>query len=104
MKKNIANSKGVTLIALVITVIVLLIIASIATYSGMQIIESSKLNTFTAEMKIMQTQVNSLYDKWQRGEVDINTLGESLDYNPENPEVPRRYRSQEDQNSGHYSV
>ena len=87
MKKNIANSKGVTLIALVITVIVLLILASIATYSGMDIIESSKLNTFTAEMKIMQTQVNSLYDKWQRGEVDINTLGESLDYNPENPEV-----------------
>ena len=87
MKKNIANSKGVTLIALVITVIVLLILASIATYSGMDIIESSKLSTFTAEMKIMQTQVNSLYDKWQRGEVDINTLGESLDYNPENPEI-----------------
>lgn len=87
MKKNIANSKGVTLIALVITVIVLLILASIATYSGMDIIESSKLNTFTAEMKIMQTQVNSLYDKWQRGEEDINALGESLDYNPENPEV-----------------
>ena len=83
MKKNIANSKGVTLIALVITVIVLLIIASIATYSGMQIIESSKLNTFTAEMKIMQTQVNNLYDKWQRGEEDINTLGKSLNYNSE---------------------
>ena len=48
MKKNIANSKGVTLIALVITVIVLLILASIATYSGMDIIESSKLSTFTA--------------------------------------------------------
>ena len=67
MKKDIANSKGVTLIALVITVIVLLILASIATYSGMDIIESSKLSTFTAEMKIMQTQVNSLYDKWKKG-------------------------------------
>ena len=79
MKKDIANSKGVTLIALVITVIVLLILASIATYSGMDIIESSKLSTFTAEMKIMQTQVNSLYDKWKRGEIDINALGNSLD-------------------------
>lgn len=83
MKKNIANSKGVTLIALVITIIVLLILASIVTYSGMDIIESSKLATFTAEMKIMQTQVSSLYDKWKRGEVDISTLGKGLDYNSE---------------------
>lgn len=81
MKK--LNQKGVTLIALIITVIVLLILASVATYSGMDIIESSKVTTFTAEMKIMQTQVNSLYDQWKSGDINKDEIGKSLDYNAE---------------------
>ena len=83
MKKMHINSKGITLIALVVTIIVLLILASIATYSGIQIIESSKITTFTAEMKIMQTQVNSIYDQWKRGEVNKDELGKDLEYNSE---------------------
>ena len=81
MKK--LNQNGVTLIALTITVIVLLILASVATYSGMDIIESSKVTTFTAEMKIMQTQVNSLYDQWKSGDINKDETGKSLDYNTE---------------------
>ena len=70
MKK--VNQKGVTLLALIITIVILLILASIATYSGIDIIRSSKLTTFTAEMKIMQTQVNKLYDQWKSGEINID--------------------------------
>lgn len=81
MKK--LNQNGVTLIALTITVIVLLILASVAVYSGMDIIESSKVTTFTAEMKIMQTQVNSLYDQWKSGDINKDEKGKSLDYNTE---------------------
>lgn len=64
MKNLINNKKGITLITLIITIILLLILASVATYSGIQIINSSKLTTFTTEMKIMQTQVNELYQKY----------------------------------------
>ena len=81
MKRKIGNSKGVTLIALVITIIVLLILASVATYSGMDIIQSSKLTAFTTEMKIMQTQVNDLYDKWKSGEINKDEIGKDLTYN-----------------------
>lgn len=61
------NSKGITLISLVITIAVLLILASIATYSGIDVIRQSKLNKFTAEIKVMQTQVNDLYQKYTDG-------------------------------------
>ena len=81
MKRKIGNSKGVTLIALVITIIVLLILASVAIYSGMDIIQSSKLTAFTTEMKIMQTQVNDLYDKWKSGEINKDEIGKDLTYN-----------------------
>ena len=78
MKRKSHNSKGVTLIALVITIILLLILASIATYSGIDIINSSKLTAFTTEMKIMQTQVNNLYDQWKNGDIDKDTIGKDL--------------------------
>ena len=73
------ENKGITLIALIITIVVLLILASIATYSGIGIIRQSKLNKFTTEMKLMQTEVNELYDRYSRGETDLVNLGKELD-------------------------
>lgn len=67
--KNISkNSKGITLIALITTIIVLLILASVATYNGISIINQSKLTKFTTEMKIMQTEVNQLYQRYSDGD------------------------------------
>lgn len=74
-KQNHTNSKGVTLVALIITIVVLIIIASIATYSGIDIIRSSGLTSFTTEMKIMQTEVNELYEQWKNGEIIIDDNG-----------------------------
>lgn len=59
------NTKGITLVSLVITIVVLLILSSIATYSGINVINSSKLTAFTTELKIMQTQVNAIYQKYK---------------------------------------
>lgn len=61
------NKKGITLIALTITVIILLILASVATYSGIEVIRSARLTAFTTELKIMQTQVNELYEEDKEG-------------------------------------
>jgi len=57
------NKKGITLIALIITVVILSILASVATYTGINAINLSKLTAFSAELKIMQTQVNSIYQE-----------------------------------------
>ena len=79
MRKN----NGITLISLVITIAVLAILVSIATYSGVNVIRQAKLDKFTTEMNIMQAEVNSLYDEYTTGtEEEKNTIlnyGEVLD-------------------------
>ena len=73
MKRKTNNQKGVTLISLVITIIVLLILAGIGITSGVQTIKSSKQTKFTTEMKIMQVEANELYDAYKNNkEVEIN--------------------------------
>ena len=76
MKIN--ERKGITLISLVVTVAVLLILASIATYSGVEVIRNSKFDKFTTELKLMQTKVNELYDKYTSGE-DTSVINLGLD-------------------------
>ena len=73
---KIRKNKGITLISLVITIIVLVILASVATYSGVSTIQSSKFTKFETELRIMQTQVNSLYEKDKNA-----TLGKEIDTN-----------------------
>ena len=70
------NTRGITLISLVITIAVLSILASIATYSGINIINSSKMTAFSTELKIMQTQVNAMYEN-----KDNVNVGETIDGN-----------------------
>lgn len=65
MKKN---EKGITLIALTVTIIVLIILASVGITSGISTVRSSMLTKFTAEMKKMQLNVNELYNIWKKGE------------------------------------
>ncbi|MBO4292940.1 MAG: hypothetical protein J5881_00915 [Clostridia bacterium] len=56
------NPRGITLTTLVVTIVVLLILASIATYSGIEAIDNSKRTKFIAELKIMQSHVNQWYE------------------------------------------
>lgn len=67
------NNDGVTLMSLVITIIVLLLLASIATYSGVNIVKQSKFTKFTTQLKMMQTQVNELYEKYSENQsIEVN--------------------------------
>ena len=79
------NNKGITLITLVVTVIILLILASVGTYSGIRAIKLGELNRFTAELKIMQTEVNSMYEKFKNNETineqEILSIGEEISSN-----------------------
>ena len=76
MKK--LNNNGITLMALVITIIILIILASIGTYSGIQVVKSAQFTAFSTELKIMQTQVNKLYEEKKNGNSDVDALGKTI--------------------------
>lgn len=68
------NNSGITLISLVITIILLLILATIGISSGISTVRSSKLTKFTTEIKIMQQKVNELYDSYTNNKT-VNVAG-----------------------------
>ncbi|MBO6243987.1 MAG: hypothetical protein J6O41_05420, partial [Clostridia bacterium] len=83
MRKSLKNNKGITLIALVVTIIILLILSSIAVYSGVNTIKSAKFKAFQTELLIMETEVDSLYQKYKdNGIVELkqgeNYTGEEI--------------------------
>ena len=81
---------GITLVSLVITIIILLILASITVYSGISTIRSARLTEFTTELKIMQQKVNELYGSYANNKSvtvngaeyignDIQNIGQDID-------------------------
>ena len=87
MKKD---NSGITLLSLVITIIILLILASITVYSGISTIRSAGLTKFTTELKMMQQKVNELYDSYTKNKAvtvketeyvgaDIQNIGQNLE-------------------------
>ena len=69
------NNSGITLVSLVITIIVLLILASITVYSGISTVRSARLTKFTTELKMMQQKVNELYDYYTNNKsITVNNV------------------------------
>lgn len=66
---------GITLISLVITTTILLILASVATYSGIEVLKSANVTAFTTELKILQTNIDKMSS--QKESFD-DTDGESI--------------------------
>lgn len=65
---NITEEKGVTLIALVTTIVILLILASVGVTSGTDAINFASFSQFKTELKVLQTKVNELN---QNNEIDV---------------------------------
>ena len=57
------NNKGITLASLVITIIILLILASVFVYSGVNTVRYTKYNKAKSEISVVQTNVNSWYQE-----------------------------------------
>lgn len=72
------NNKGVTLTSLVVTVMILLILTSVAIYSGKSGIEESKQTAFQTELQIVQNRVNIIYQKMQTGDTSYNDIGKDI--------------------------
>ena len=54
------NEKGVTLQALIITIVLLLILTSIGATAGTSALEYSKYSKLKTELQLLQTKVNEL--------------------------------------------
>lgn len=65
--RMINENSGITLISLVVTIIVIIILATIGINTGINTLKSSQLTRFTAQMKLMQIEVNELYEKYITG-------------------------------------
>lgn len=75
---NYKNDKGITLIALVITIIITIIIAAIAVTSGLDTERKARYFESVAELKTMQTEVNLMYQKYKDGDSDYLEKGSAI--------------------------
>ena len=73
--KNKKSQKGITIIALVITIIMLLILASVATYTGIESYDKAEQIKFVSQMKLIQAKVD---EKVQEEDFDSTTIGTGL--------------------------
>ena len=74
------NQKGITLIALVITIIILLIIASVATYTGINAIQDSKNQSYMSEVEMLKQVVLENYTKYLTTKDEQYIRGEPIAY------------------------
>lgn len=75
------NEKGITLASLVIMIIVLMILASIATYSGTSTLRYVKYNKAKAEIQTIQAQVNKWNEEYKNGNEEVLTYGNNISEN-----------------------
>lgn len=76
------NNKGITLIALTITIIVIIIIASVGTYAGAQALKDSKEDAQIAEVGMIQQAILENYTKYKTTGNDMYLVGKKIeDYN-----------------------
>ena len=74
------DEKGITMLILVITVILTLLIAVTATYSGIDTYKGMRVKTFSEQLKIVRERVAVVKDKAStNSEISLNSLGRSLD-------------------------
>ena len=70
------NEKGITLVALVITIILMMILLSVSIETGFTTYENMKVQAFIAKMITVQEAVDKLCDKYSIQE--INEMGSSF--------------------------
>lgn len=66
------NDKGITLIALVVTIIILLILASVTTYSGIDAYKRAKVTNFVTQMQLLQAKIDDLVSS--KTEEELNNI------------------------------
>lgn len=74
----IKNQRGVTLSALVITIIVLVILAGVTIGATTDLMSDSKVKTYITNMLLVQAKAESLYEKYQFEGTDLGAGNEYM--------------------------
>ena len=74
------NNNGITLIALTVTIIVIIIIASVGTYSGMNSLREATERKQIAEVGVLQQAILENYTKYLTTKNNIYIRGTQLTY------------------------
>lgn len=105
---NLKNEKGITIIALIITIILMLILVGVTVKVGTKEISKAKLEDIKTEMISIKTRAKIVKDKYDFKDIDnlVGTkLSETTDYNTEAIVIPDESKencyiwTQEDLNS-----
>lgn len=72
------NEKGITIVGLIITVLVIVIIAGVCIYTGRDILEEAKLEQLKTNMLLIQAKCHSIQDKVTAKE-EASYIGEKID-------------------------
>ena len=88
---NLKNEKGITIIALIITIILMLILVGVTVKVGTKEISKAKLEDIKTEMISIKTRAKIVKDKYDFKDIDnlVGTkLSEATDYNAEAIDIP----------------
>lgn len=105
---NLKNEKGITIIALIITIILMLILVGVTVKVGTKEISKAKLEDIKTEMISIKTRAKIVKDKYDFKDIDnlVGTkLSEATDYNAGAIDIPDESKencyiwTQEDLNS-----
>lgn len=77
-KSNEKKEKGITLVSLTTTIVVLLILTSAGVYTGVSSIKSATFTKYKVGLEIMQAQVNLLSEENKKEIEDSVTKGETF--------------------------
>ena len=72
------TDNGITIIALIIAVVLILIFASVAITAGTSAYDNAKVSGFVSRMNIIQEQVNIAHIKIKNGDTSVNNYGQSI--------------------------
>ena len=81
MTKDLKEEKGITLITLVITILIMLILAGITVTSGLESVEMTKQTSMITQLEMIQEKVNTIYEKGKLNQEDIEyyySLGQDI--------------------------
>ena len=76
--RGIKDNKGITLVTLVITIIVIVLIAGVTTYSGIDASKKARENKFKIELSIVQHAIEEVYYKYTISENENIFIGRKL--------------------------
>ena len=98
------QNKGITMISLAVTVVVLMILASITTYSGVSTARESRYYNAVHQMKIMQSEVNNWYEDQKDGDETKWNNGVSITESGKENECIKSYSSAKKNNTTDYDI